>query len=167
MRNVSGKTKRKTTKQRRAGMDVLNNEILGSFFEINKALNNLIKLEADRLGITMVQLKALVKISSNPDIGLGELADKLRLTNSTVSGVIERLVQLELVDRVVPPENRRVVSIHLTEKGRWILDQVYRPDSILVKKLNHAFELPEEDISELLRLQKMVLTKLLLQEESE
>lgn len=146
-------------------MDVLNNEILGSFFEINQAINNLIKIEADRLGITMVQLKALVKISSNPDIGLGELADRLRLTNSTVSGVIERLVQLELVERVVPPENRRAVSIHLTDKGRWTFDQLHSSDSILMEKLNDAFDLPEEDISELLRLQNLVLTKLLLQEE--
>jgi DNA-binding MarR family transcriptional regulator len=133
--------------------------------EINKAINRLVKLDADRLGITIVQLKTLYKLSYNPNIGLGELADKLRLTNSTVSGVIERLVHLELVERVVPPENRRKVSIHLTEKGRWILEHFHSSDSMLIKKMNTVFELPEQEISHLLRLQKLVLTKLSLEEE--
>lgn len=146
-------------------MDALNNEIFESFLEINKAINRLVKLDTDRLGITIVQLKTLYKLSYNPNISLGELADKLRLTNSTVSGVIERLVHIGLVERVIPPENRRTVSIHLTEKGRWTLNQFNSSDSILIKKLNKVLEIPKEEISQLLRLQKLVLTKLSLEEE--
>lgn len=99
-------------------MDVLNNEIWESFLESNKAVNIPVTLDADRLGGTTVQLKALYNLASNPNIGVGELAEKLRLTNSTASNVIERLVQIGLVECVVPSENRRAVSIHLTEKGK-------------------------------------------------
>ena len=76
-----------------------NNQLLDSFSEINKAIYKLLKKEADQYGITVVQLKALYRISSSPNMGLGELSEKLRLTNSTVSGVIDRLVQHELVER--------------------------------------------------------------------
>ncbi|MED3561275.1 MarR family winged helix-turn-helix transcriptional regulator [Bacillus xiapuensis] len=147
-------------------MAVLNNEIYESFLEINKAIKRLIKLDADQLGITTVQLKAIYKLASNPDISLGELAEKLRMTNSTASSLIERLVQIGLVERVIPPENRRVVSIHLTDKGKKILNQFQSSDSIFIKKMNDVLELPEKELSELLRLQKLVLKKLTIEEES-
>ena len=86
--------------------------------EINKAYNRLVKFDAEKLGITPVQLKALFKINNNPDISLGELAEKLRLTNSTVSGVIDRLVHSGLVERVVPPGNRRTFPINLPSDGK-------------------------------------------------
>ncbi|MDP4162212.1 MAG: MarR family transcriptional regulator [Bacillota bacterium] len=146
-------------------MYALNNEILESFSEINKAIYQLIKVDADRIGITVVQLKALYKLSSSPDIGLGELAEKLRLTNSTVSGVIDRLVQNGFVERIVPPENRRAISIHLTQKGKHSLETLLSSDSNLVKKMKDVMDLPEEEIKHLLQLHKLVLSKLTLKEE--
>lgn len=144
---------------------VFNNKILDSFSEINRAIYKLTKLEADRVGVTVVQLKTLYRLSSNPNIGLGELADKLKLTNSTVSGVIDRLVHSGLVERAIPPENRRVISIHLTEQGKNLLDQFFTTDAIFLKKMNDLLEIPEEEIAHLLRLHKLVLSKLSIEEE--
>lgn len=146
-------------------MYALNSEILESFSEINKAIYKLIKADADRIGITVVQFKALYQLSSSPDIGLGELAEKLRLTNSTVSGVIDRLVQNGYVDRFVPPENRRAISMHLTTKGKNSLDTLLSSDSNLITKMRNVMELPEEEIKHLLKLHKLVLAKLTLEEE--
>jgi len=145
-------------------MDVPNSEgILETYLEINRAIRNLVKSDAERLGITVVQLMTLYKLASHPNISLGELAEKLRLTNSTVSGVIERLVKMEFVQRVVPCENRRAVSICLTEKGEKLLEQLYTFNSTL-KKLDDVFNLPKEDLAHLLRLQKLVLNNLLQEE---
>lgn len=143
----------------------LNNEILESFSKMNKAIYRLLKKDADEQGVTVVQLKAMYRISSNPHISLGELAEKLRLTNSTVSGVIDRLVHSGLVERVVPPENRRIISLHLTDKGHEILADLHSGNSILVQRLNAILELPEEEIQHLLRLHKLVLSMLTLEEE--
>jgi len=142
-----------------------NNALLDSFSEINKAIYRLIKKEADRYGLTVVQLKALYRLSFSPNIGLSELAEKLRLTNSTVSGVIDRLVHSGLVERVIPPENRRAVSIHLTEKGNKLLKDVMNEDAILMKKLNNVLEMPGDELQHLLKLHQLVLSKLLLEEE--
>lgn len=144
-------------------MDVPNSDILETYLDINRAIKNLVKSDAERLGITVVQLMTLYKLASHPNIGLGELADKLKLTNSTVSGVIERLVKMEFVQRVVPCENRRAVSICLTEKGKMLLDQLYTFNSSL-KKFDDVFDLPEEELAHLLRLQKLVLNNLLQEE---
>lgn len=146
-------------------MHGLNNEIFDSFIAINKAIYKLIKQDADRVGVTGVQLRTLYTISINPDIGLGDLAEKLHLTNSTVSGVIDRLVHNGLVERVVPPENRRSISIHLTEKGKGLLDQLFSTDSIFGKKMEDVMNLPKEEIAHLLRLHNLVLSKLTNEEE--
>lgn len=147
-------------------MFVLNNEIFESFWVIQKAISRLIKVDADRLGITTVQLRVIYKLATNSNISLGELAEKLKMTSSTTSSVIERLVQNGLVERVIPPENRRAVSIRLTEKGKMTLDHFHSSDSLLIKKINEVLALPKEDISELLRLQKLVLNKLSIEEEA-
>ena len=145
-------------------MHTLNNEILESFSEINRVIYRIVKTDADRVGITVVQLKALHLISLNPNIGLGELAEKLKLTNSTVSGVIDRLVHHKMVERVVPPENRRSVSIHLTDNGKGILEY-FMSDSLLIRKLNRLLNMPKEDIEQLLQLHKNVLSILNFEEE--
>jgi DNA-binding MarR family transcriptional regulator len=142
-----------------------NNKLLDSFTEINKAIYRLIKKEADRKGITVVQLKALYRIATSPDIGLSELAEKLRLTNSTVSGVIDRLVHHELVVRVIPPENRRSISIHLTKKGEKLLEGIMNEESPFMQRINRVMSLPEDEIQHLLRLHKLVLSKLTFEEE--
>jgi DNA-binding MarR family transcriptional regulator len=143
----------------------VDNEILDSFVEINKEIYKLFKKEADRAGLTTVQLGALYKISSKPNIHLGELAEKLRLTNSTVSGVIDRLVNIGLVERIIPQENRRTVSLYLTEKGKEVLENAMSKESIFIQKLKSVEDLPKDDIQQLLRLHKLILTKLSLEEE--
>lgn len=138
-------------------MYTLNNEIFESFQVINRAIYKLVKTDADRVGITVVQLETLHLISLNPNIGLGELAEKLKLTNSTVSGVIDRLVQQDLVKRVIPPENRRSVSIFLTDKGNGILEY-FMSDSLVIKKNDELLNMPKDNIKQLLQLHKKVLS---------
>lgn len=144
----------------------LDSEILDSFTEINKAIYRLIRKEADRFGITFVQLKAIYRISTHPEISLGELAEKLRLTNSTVSGVIDRLVHSGLVERVIPPENRRSVSINLTEKGENLLREIMESDTGAIAKIKRLNDLPDEETKNLLRLHKILLEKLSTEEET-
>ncbi|NRD80367.1 MarR family transcriptional regulator [Bacillus sp. BRMEA1] len=145
-------------------MYTLNNEVLESFVEINRAIYKLLKKDADRAGLTVVQLRTLHLISLNPNIGLGDLAEKLKSTNSTVSGVIDRLVQHDFVVRVVPPENRRSVSIHLTDKGKGIFEH-FMSDSIFIKKMNELLNMPKENIEQLLKLHENVLSIMNTEEE--
>lgn len=135
----------------------LNNPILESFSEINRAIYRIVKADADRVGITVVQLKALQLISINPNIGLGDLAEKLKLTNSTVSGVIDRLVHQEFVERVIPPENRRSISIHITDKGKGKLEE-FVSDSMLIRKMKQLLQMPEEEIAQILHLHQNILS---------
>ncbi|PKR83332.1 MarR family winged helix-turn-helix transcriptional regulator [Heyndrickxia camelliae] len=146
-------------------MNRFNNDILESFSEVNKAIYKLEKLEADKHGITVVQLKTIFHLHLHPNISLSELAEKLRLTNSTVSGVVERLVQHNFVERVVPPSDRRSISLLLSKKGEELLETIFSSDNTTMTRLNGLLEIPEEDIQHLFRLHKLVLSKLQCPEE--
>jgi MarR family transcriptional regulator, organic hydroperoxide resistance regulator len=148
-------------------MKLFNNEVLESFFKINKAIYRLLKKDAEFIGITDVQLKALYKIREHPHIGLSELAENMRLTNSTVSGVIDRLVNQKLVDRLTSPHDRRAISLHVTSEGENKLLKLFDSDSdsIFLKKTNEIQQFPAEDIQQLLRLHEQILKTLTIKEE--
>jgi DNA-binding MarR family transcriptional regulator len=135
----------------------LNNELIRSYSRINKAYNNLVQIDAKRLDLTAVQLKTLYRIYFQPDIGIGELATKLSLTKSTVSGIIDRLSQRQLIERTIPEDNRRAVNIQLTEEGHSVMKQYFAGTSILSKKINEVMALPEEEINKILELNGKIL----------
>ncbi|MFT8320849.1 MAG: MarR family transcriptional regulator [Bacillus sp. (in: firmicutes)] len=135
-----------------------NNELIRSFANINKAYYHLLKMDADRMDLTVVQLKALYRISYCPSISLGELAENLRLTKSTVSGVIDRLVQRDFVSRTTQVNDRRAINLQLTETGSSKLKELVEKDSIVAQRVKEVMELPEEDIQKMLDLNEKILT---------
>jgi len=69
-------------------------------------------------GVTLAQCHALVEIGRAGAISLRELAELLGLDNSTASRTIQNLVTRGLVSREASAEDRRYVTITLTETGR-------------------------------------------------
>lgn len=96
--------------------------------EASKQLRELIRMLERKLGIlqdsqleccsiTMAQCHALVEIGRAKNISLNELAESLNLENSTMSRTVNNLVTNDLVKRDTDPQDRRYVTISLTEKG--------------------------------------------------
>lgn len=131
--------------------------ILNTFSAINQALFKLSKEDAERNGLTVPQLKALYRVASKPDQGLVELAEALKLTNSTVSGIVDRLVKNGLFTREHAADDRRSVIINLTEAGEQKLHDIVSGGSRLVDKLSEIEQLPQEDLIALFSLHSKVL----------
>lgn len=68
-------------------------------------------------GVTIAQCHALVEIGRTQKISLIELAELLGLDKSTMSRTIKNLVDAGFVNRETDSENRRYISIQLTDKG--------------------------------------------------
>ncbi|REB08716.1 MarR family transcriptional regulator [Sporosarcina sp. BI001-red] len=134
--------------------------ILNSFSSINQALFQLSKEDAERNGLTVPQLKALYRVSSKPDQGLVELAESLKLTNSTVSGIVDRLVKNGLLKRHHQEGDRRAVVINLTEEGERKLEDIIQHGSHLVDKLAEIEQLPKEELEQLFHLHSRILNLL-------
>ncbi|MFT8316573.1 MAG: MarR family transcriptional regulator [Clostridium sp.] len=75
------------------------------------------KGDATCCGVTISQCHAIVEIGRAQEISLNELAEILTLDKSTMSRTINNLVENNLVVRKLHPEDRRYVTIKLTDEG--------------------------------------------------
>jgi|ADGO01.1.fsa_nt_gi Transcriptional regulators len=76
---------------------------------------------AEKYGLTHVQLYVLRAIDRG-DMTMRQVASQLRCDASNVSGLIDRLVALGLVERHESEEDRRAKKLNLTAKGRELLE---------------------------------------------
>lgn len=63
---------------------------------------------------TAPQAMTIRQLHSTPYITLKELSEKLSLSKSTVSGIIDRLENEGIVIREIPRDNRRIVRLSLS-----------------------------------------------------
>jgi len=74
-----------------------------------------------KLGLTTMQLKSLFFIVETNNASSKKLAEILEVTPANVTGIIDRLAEQDLVVRVINPEDRRVVFLQPTEKGKQLI----------------------------------------------
>ena len=95
--------------------------------------NALIRHYASRLSLTAPQAFHLLSVSTD-GISMSGLAHKLGLDNSTLTRNIQKLDKLGLVLRKRDDYDKRVFRVHLTKKGRVIVEQFEN----LLLDLNHS-----------------------------
>jgi len=75
--------------------------------------------------LTMPQLKALMLADSQAGISHGEIARGLGVGLSTVTGIVDRLVEHGLVERRTDPDDRRLSRVRITPSGSELLDSLW------------------------------------------
>jgi DNA-binding MarR family transcriptional regulator len=136
-------------------MEGIQREIMYSAFRMQKALYRLVREDAARVGITEVQLMVLYTLWKKEHIRLNDLSEKLNLSNSNVSGTVERLVNAGLVVREISKHDRRAVILSLTDKGKETIKKAFNHESVLIqrlKRIEQAFN--EEEILQYLSIQQ-------------
>jgi MarR family transcriptional regulator, organic hydroperoxide resistance regulator len=73
------------------------------------------------LDVPLAQLKSLLIIAGKGETNFSALAQDLGVTPGDVTGIIERLVEQGLVSRKPSPEDRRIIWLQATDKGRALL----------------------------------------------
>lgn len=68
-------------------------------------------------GITPGQYGVLACLWKNDTLTPKEIATILRVENSTISGVLDRMQKRGLIDRVLNPDNRRSIRVKATKEG--------------------------------------------------
>jgi DNA-binding MarR family transcriptional regulator len=76
------------------------------------------------LDLTVAQLKTLYVTAASGPIQMGALAVRLGTALSTTSGVVDRLVQLGLLERLEAPSDRRQVLVRATDTALARLDAI-------------------------------------------
>ena len=73
------------------------------------------------LPVTVAQLKSLFFISNQGSPNLGQLAAALGVTPANVTGIVDRLVEHDLVSRSENVQDRRMLLLRTTAKGEELL----------------------------------------------
>lgn len=100
------------------------------------------KSEASCCGTTIAQCHAIVEIGRGNQISLNELSDVLGLDKSTLSRTINNLVEGDLVIREIHPEDRRYITIELTEKGKEVFRSIEGSMELYYKSILNS--IPED-----------------------
>lgn len=88
------------------------------------------------IDVTMAQARALYVVLAAGHLRMSELANALRVTSSTATGQVDRLVELGLLERLTDPADRRQVVVRTTPAA--------------VERLEHLRELNTRRMRELL-----------------
>ncbi|WP_243156354.1 MarR family transcriptional regulator [Clostridium sp. C8-1-8] len=86
------------------------------FRNLQKDFNDYFIEKAKQYGFSGSQLFSIHAIYKNPGINIQELSKKLSLSKSTVSALIDKLVEQGSVIREIPEDNRRSVNLYLSEE---------------------------------------------------
>jgi DNA-binding MarR family transcriptional regulator len=85
---------------------------------------------------TPSMLSALASIEYRQPVTLGELAEAERVTPPTMSKIVARLQEAELVTRTPDPDDKRIQRLSLSIRGeRFIARSKSRKNAYLAKKL--------------------------------
>ena len=78
-----------------------------------------------QFALTPAQFDVIATLGNTNGLCMGELGEKTLITKGTLTGVIDRLIQKQLVCRETLPENRRSVLVQLTPEGQQVFDRVF------------------------------------------
>ncbi len=93
--------------------------LLGALRRIAQSLDSYSKAIEHSAGLTLPQLLLLEALRNEPaPITAGRLADRVSLTQGTVTSILDRLEDRGLIARTRAVEDRRRVLVNLTPGGR-------------------------------------------------
>jgi DNA-binding MarR family transcriptional regulator len=85
------------------------------------------KNAVETVGLTLQQHQALLFIIGFPgreQVTIGELAERLQIRHHSTVGLVDRLEEQGLVERIPNAEDRREVFIGLTKKGLAVMESL-------------------------------------------
>lgn len=139
-------------------MEQLNDSI--KILILIKQIWKLMRKDLNNNSVTPPQGMLLGNLIHNGKMKLSDLSEKLSLSNSTVSGIVDRLEKQNLVKRIRSDEDRRVVYVDITPECKKGVQEDFKlmQDSI-EKKIGLASDEELKEIFNGLNTLKRILEK--------
>ncbi len=77
------------------------------------------------LGLTPVQFDVIVTLANQPPMTFKELGEKTLISKSSLTGVVERMVQKGFIETLLNTEDARSQNLRLTTKGQKVFGRVF------------------------------------------
>lgn len=95
--------------------------------------------------VTMAQLKIMLVLFLGGRARMGFLANELGVSLATATGIVDRIVERDILVREDDPEDRRVVICRLSEKGQEMLSGLWQSARNRTREL--LTEIPDTELS--------------------
>jgi DNA-binding MarR family transcriptional regulator len=104
--------------------DALIDDIVGELHQMIGSLRCAGTGRMVKAGISMTHLHILWVLEHHGDLTMTRLADLLDVSLSNATGLIDRMAERGLVDRVRVPTDRRIVIVRASHEGARIRDEI-------------------------------------------
>jgi DNA-binding MarR family transcriptional regulator len=105
----------------------------------------------DTFDVTLPRFDLMAQLDRAPNgMTLGELSQRMMVSNGNVTGLVDRLVAQGLIDRRPSPSDRRAQLVSLTAEGRRFFRSLARANADWIGEVFAG--LSHEEIEELMRL---------------
>ncbi|PVE26213.1 MarR family transcriptional regulator [Microvirga sp. KLBC 81] len=111
---------------------------------------NTVASELKALGLSIPQFDLLSTLTEREGLSQQELAERLYVTKGNVSGLLDRMVEADLVERRPIPGDRRSNALYLTKRGRDLAEKGIAAQRTYVQRTLGS--LPEQDLVDLERI---------------
>ena len=133
----------------------LENQLCFPFYAISREIIKKYKPVLDPFHLTYTQYITMLVLWEKESITFKELGQKLHLDSGTMTPVVKKLEQMNLIQKYRTKEDDRVVMVELTEQGRSLKEEIVKVPEVMSCQM----QLEPEEIAQL----KKLLDKMLQQ----
>lgn len=94
----------------------------------------------DAFGLTMAQSFILFALLEKDGCTLTEIGNRAQIDNSSLTTMVDKLEKEGLVERRLFAQDRRVVTLYLTDKGRELAIKIFSFGESLNEELKNSLE---------------------------
>jgi DNA-binding MarR family transcriptional regulator len=98
---------------------------VSSIVRVERLLTSMVDTALRPLDLTFARYEALAALYFSPDgaMPLGKMSERLQVHPATITSIVDRLEQQQLVRRTRPVADRRVVLAEILPEGRILVEQ--------------------------------------------
>ncbi|OBS13688.1 MarR family transcriptional regulator [Elizabethkingia miricola] len=134
----------------------LDNQICFPVYALSREIVGRYRPLLDQLDITYPQYLVLLVLWEYQEQSVSQLGEKLYLDSGTLTPLLKRLEQKNLITRSRSKEDERIVKIKLTSEGQ----NLQKKAASIPKQLFEDMKVPEEELKQLKTTIEKILTTL-------
>lgn len=117
--------------------------VLRQLLRTHQAFLSYAAIHVHRLDLTLPQFDVIITLGGTAGMSAKKLGEETLITKGTLTGVVSRLEDKGLVQRVTSKTDGRSQIIRLTEAGKTVFDNTFSEHLLFINKLFNDYS-PEE-----------------------
>lgn len=122
-------------------------KLLTILLKASTSVTNLLKKDMNSYGLNATEFMVLELLYNKGERSVQKIGQKVLLTSSSISYVIDQLESKRFVKRERARKDRRVILVTLTARGEKLMQEIFPQHSLVIHDL--FSDIPVDDLSEL------------------